>query len=573
MKVLLNAINAKYIHSNLAVYSLRAYAEQMITKSNQMQIEILEYTINHYIEDILQDIYRKKADVCAFSCYIWNIDFVFTLTKELHKLCPDMPIWVGGPEVSYNAINVLTEHEEINLVMMGEGEETFAELVQAISEGRAQEEIEGIAIRGEEGKIIVNDFRKPLDMSCLPFIYSEQDLKNFENKILYYETSRGCPFSCSYCLSSIERNVRFRSWEQVRQELQFFLDQRVVQVKFVDRTFNCNRAHARRIWSYITEHDNGITNFHFEVSADLLQDEDLILFQKMRMGLIQLEIGVQSTYEPTIQEIDRTMDLKRLKEIVDKIHSYGNIHQHLDLIAGLPEETYKQFQQSFNEVYAMKPDQLQLGFLKVLKGSKMHQMQKNYGLAYWDKAPYEVLFTKWICYDEILILKGIEEMVEVYYNSGQFVNTICYLLYFFENPYCFYEALAIYYKKEELHLLKHNRLARYEILMKFALEKIKKQRFEQKILEEIMLYDLYLRENVKKRPWWAADQSSFKKFYQPYYKENRTAHIEKFCLDPVETAKTGKKSGHEVHLMFHYDKRNPLTNNALVEKLQENFSD
>lgn len=568
MKVLLSAINAKYIHSNLAVYSLKAYAQKQNIKQNNVEIEILEYTINHYAEDILQDIYKKKADICAFSCYIWNIDLVFTLTKELHKLRPDMPIWLGGPEVSYDAVSVLAEHEEIDLVMMGEGEETFAELLAMVSgQSKKKEEITGIAFRDDQGEIRVNAFRQPLDMNQLPFIYTEEDLSRFENKILYYETSRGCPFSCSYCLSSIERKVRFRSWEQVQQELQFFLDHRVKQVKFVDRTFNCNPTHARNIWSYLTEHDNGVTNFHFEVSADLLKEEDLKLFSKMRAGLIQLEIGVQSTYEPTIQEIDRTMDLERLKVVVDTIHSYENIHQHLDLIVGLPKENYIQFIQSFNDVHAMKPDQLQLGFLKVLKGSKMYRMQKEYGLSYWDKPPYEVLFTNWINYDEILELKGVEEMVEVYYNSSQFVYTLRYLLHFFENPYDFYKALSDYYKREGLHLLKHNRLARYEILMKFALEFIKEPKFEKRALEELMIFDLYLRENVKKRPSWAVDQSRWKKLYQPYYRENKTAHIELFHQDPRKTAENGISVEKEMHILFDYQERNPLNDDAQVQEI------
>lgn len=568
MKVLLNAINAKYIHSNLAVYSLKAYAQQTGERRENVEVELLEYTINHYAENILQEIYEKKADICAFSCYIWNIDLVFTLTKELHKLCPTMPIWLGGPEVSYDAVSVLEKHEEIDLVMMGEGEETFAELLDFVAgKGKKKEDIAGITFRDGQGQIQVNEFRKPLDMSQLPFIYTEEDLDKFENKILYYETSRGCPFSCSYCLSSIERNVRFRSWEQVQRELQFFLDHRVKQVKFVDRTFNCNPKHARNIWNYLIEHDNGITNFHFEVSADLLKEADLELFQKMRVGLIQLEIGVQSTYEPTIQAIDRTMDLERLKTVVDTIHSYENIHQHLDLIVGLPQENYEQFIHSFNDVHAMKPDQLQLGFLKVLKGSKMHRMQKEYGLSYWDKPPYEVLFTNWISYDEVLELKGVEEMVEVYYNSSQFVYTLRYLFHFFATPYDFYKTLAQYYKREKLHLLKHNRLARYEILMKFALETIDDPNFERASLEELMIFDLYLRENIKKRPSWANDQSTWKKQYQPYLRENKTAHIELFHQDPTKTAQNGTSTPEEIHILFDYQNRNPLNDDAKTQKI------
>ena len=566
MKVLLTAINAKYIHSNLAVYSLKAYANRP-----DVDIQLLEYTINHYEEDILQDIYKQGGDIICFSCYIWNIDMVLTLVKELKKVRKDVPIWVGGPEVSYDARQVLEEHKDIDLVMMGEGEETFRQLLEMKMNGTdSLSSIHGIAYRNEIGEIHVNPPMEILDMNTLPFVYQEDDMKKFEHKIIYYESSRGCPFACSYCLSSVDRRVRFRDTKLVQQELQFFLDHKVPQVKFVDRTFNCKREHARMIWEYITEHDNGITNFHFEVSADILKEEDLELFQKMRPGLIQLEIGVQSTYEPTIKEIDRTMNLERLKSIVARINSYENIHQHLDLIVGLPYETYERFIQSFNEVHEMNPNQLQLGFLKVLKGSKMHRKREDYGIAYWDKTPYEVLSTNWITYDDVLKLKGVEEMTEVYYNSNQYVNTIRYLLHFFESPYDFYYEIAKYYEEKGLHLLKHNRLARYEILMDF----IKSQQLwlEEKglcieVLEEIMLYDLYLRENVKKRPSWAKDQSEFKKLYQPYYRENKTAHIELFTLDPVKTAKSGERVGERSHLLFRYETRNPLTYEAMVEEV------
>ena len=562
MKVLLTAINARYIHSNLAVYSLKAYANR-----EDINIEIFEYTINHYVEDILQDLYKQGGDVLCFSCYIWNIDMVISLAKEIHKLRPDVPIWVGGPEVSHNAYQVLSNHKEISIVMMGEGEQTFLELLEMKQDGSRQlSDIKGIAYRKEDGSICINEPREVLDMSTIPFVYQDDMMKKFENKIIYYETSRGCPFACSYCLSSVDRKVRFRKKELVEQELQFFLDHKVKQVKFVDRTFNCHREHARNIWEYITKHDNGVTNFHFEVSADILKEEDLILFQKMRPGLIQLEIGVQSTYEPTIKEIDRTMNLERLKAIVEKINSYENIHQHLDLIVGLPYETYERFIVSFNDVHAMNPNQLQLGFLKVLKGSKMHRLRKEYGIAYWDKAPYEVLYTNWVTFDEVLRLKGVEEMVEVYYNSNQYVNTIRYLLHFFESPYAFYDSLARYYEEKGLNEYKHNRLARYEILMDFLkVWNEEKQTIDLVIIEDIMLYDLYLRENVKKRPYWAKDQSVWKKAYHPYYKQYKTAHVEQFQFDVVETAKSGKIVGEPCHIGFHYEERNPLTYDATTK--------
>lgn len=562
MKVVLIAMNAKYIHSNLAIYSLKSYAKQ-----EGVDISLLEYTINHYEEDILQELYKHGGDIFCFSCYIWNIDMVLSITKELHKVRPDAKIWLGGPEVSYDAFEVLQQNEEISLVMMGEGEETFRQVLEHTKNGKDIWDIDGIAYRKEDGQIMVNKERELMDMNQLPFVYDDVDMKEFENKIIYYETSRGCPFLCSYCLSSIERRVRFRKKELVERELQFFLDHKVKQVKFVDRTFNCHRKHARNIWEYITEHDNGVTNFHFEVSADIITEEDLQLFQKMRKGLIQLEIGVQSTHEPTILEIRRTMNLERLKEIVEKINSYENIHQHLDLIVGLPYENYERFIQSFNDVHAMKPNQLQLGFLKVLKGSYMHQMRNEYGIVYWNKAPYEVLYTKWVTYNEVLLLKGVEEMVEVYYNSNQFVTTLNYLLPFFKTPYDFYQELALYYERQNLHLLKHNRLSRYEILRNFIQEK-QILELSKEVLDEIMMYDLYLRENMKKRPQWANNLETYKKQYQSYYKEHKTEHIEPFSYDMIQMAKTGEVIEKTCHIAFCYENRNPLTYEAEVSYVE-----
>lgn len=424
MKVLLAAVNAKYIHSNLAVHSLKAYA-----RTYTEEIEVAEYTINQTFDAILQDIYRRKPDLLGISCYLWNIEYVGQLLRELPKILPDTKIWLGGPEVSYDAKAVLEQYPKVEGVMCGEGEETFAELLRvyheekgALCSGVKRDElfsdIPGIAYRNKDKAVIQNDFRPVIDLSTIPFVYDH--IEDFENRIIYYESSRGCPFSCSYCLSSIDKCLRFREIELVKKELQFFIDKKVPQVKFVDRTFNCRHDHAMAIWTYIHEHDNGITNFHFEVSADLLNEKEIALINRMRPGLIQLEIGVQSANEITIREINRTMKIDVLSTIVDKIKKGNNVHQHLDLIAGLPYEGYESFGKSFDRVYKMNPEQLQLGFLKVLKGSVMHDRAQEYGIVYQDRAPYEVLSTKWLTYAEVIRLKQIEEMVEVYYNSGQF---------------------------------------------------------------------------------------------------------------------------------------------------------
>ena len=544
MKILLVACNAKYIHSNLAVYDLQAYASDYAD-----HIVLKEYTINQQKDDIMRDIYLEHPDVVCVSCYIWNLSFVKELMADLIKILPGADFWAGGPEVSYDAEKFLTENSEFKGVMVGEGEETFKELAGYYVEKNPQDlkNMTGICYRDGD-QIIHNGWRQIMDLSSIPFIY--KDLSEFKNRIIYYESSRGCPFSCSYCLSSIDKKLRFRDTETVKKELQFFIDNKVPQVKFVDRTFNCKHDHAMAIWKYINEHDNGVTNFHFEISADLLREEELQEMSTMRPGLIQLEIGVQSTNPDTIKAIHRTMDFEKLKGIVDRIHSFGNIHQHLDLIAGLPYEDYDSFRHSFNDVYALKPQQLQLGFLKVLKGSHMMEMCKEYGIVYKTQEPYEVLSTKWLDYDHVLKLKTVENMVEVYYNSGQFQNTLEYLENFFQDAFSIYERLGSFYMEKGYGDVSHTRMRRYEILLEF-LEDVPEISMDQ--VKDQMVYDLYLRENLKSRPGFARDQKPYKRQVWDFRKREKVAknaHVEVFADGTV--------------LLFNYADRDPLTNNAHV---------
>ena len=544
MKILLVACNAKYIHSNLAVYDLQAYASDYAD-----HIVLKEYTINQQKDDIMRDIYLEHPDVVCVSCYIWNLSFVKELMADLIKILPGADFWAGGPEVSYDAEKFLTENSEFKGVMVGEGEETFKELAGYYVEKNPQDlkNMTGICYRDGD-QIIHNGWRQIMDLSSIPFIY--KDLSEFKNRIIYYESSRGCPFSCSYCLSSIDKKLRFRDTETVKKELQFFIDNKVPQVKFVDRTFNCKHDHAMAIWKYINEHDNGVTNFHFEISADLLREEELQEMSTMRPGLIQLEIGVQSTNPDTIKAIHRTMDFEKLKGIVDRIHSFGNIHQHLDLIAGLPYEDYDSFRHSFNDVYALKPQQLQLGFLKVLKGSHMMEMCREYGIVYKTQEPYEVLSTKWLDYDHVLKLKTVENMVEVYYNSGQFQNTLEYLEKFFPDAFSIYERLGSFYMEKGYGDVSHTRMRRYEILLEF-LEDVPEISMDQ--VKDQMVYDLYLRENLKSRPGFARDQKPFERQVWDFRKREKVAknaHVEVFADGTV--------------LLFNYADRDPLTNNAYV---------
>ena len=558
LKILLAACNAKYIHSNLAVYNLKSCSGEY-----SHNVVIKEYTINQIQDDILKDIYLEQPDVICFSCYIWNISFVKELVPDLKKILPHVDFWAGGPEVSYDAVEFLKKNPAFFGVMVGEGEETFHELAGYYIERKPEnlKEIRGVAFHDETKvpDIVHTGWRELMDLSKVPFAYS--NLTEFKNRIIYYESSRGCPFSCSYCLSSIDKKLRFRDIELVKKELQFFIDNKVPQVKFVDRTFNCKHDHAMAIWRYITEHDNGITNFHFEISADLLREEELALMKTMRPGLIQLEIGVQSTNPQTIKAIRRTMDFEKLKGIVDQIHSFGNIHQHLDLIAGLPYEGYESFHKSFCDVYALRPEQFQLGFLKVLKGSHMMEMTGEYQILYKDREPYEVLSTAWLTYGEILGLKMVESMVEVYYNSGQFKHTLVFLEQYFEDPFRMYEALGRFYEKKGYSEISHSRMRRYEILMEFAGEQ---KEIPLEVLSDVMLLDLYLRENLKSRPSFASDQKPYERMIWDYRKAEKipkTAHIEVF--------RDGKT------ILFDYTDRDPLTNNArltdITDEVNKNY--
>ena len=576
VNIFLAAVNAKYIHSNLAVYSMRAYA-----KAQGIRTDLEEFTINQQKDEILKKLYEKQPQVLCFSCYIWNISFVKDLIRDLKQVLPQTEIWAGGPEVSYDAEKFLDEMPQVSGVMCGEGEETFLELAEYYinrqKEKKELSEIRGIVYR-QEKKIYRNPLREILDMDRLVFPY--EDMSLFRNKIIYYESSRGCPFSCSYCLSSIDKKLRFRSLNLVKKELQFFLDQKVSQVKFVDRTFNCRKEHAAEIWQYLKEHDNGITNFHFEIAADLLTEEEIALLNTMRPGAVQLEIGVQSTNPATIREIRRKTSFDRIREQTEKIKAGKNIHQHMDLIAGLPFEGYDSFRKSFCDVYALKPQQLQLGFLKVLKGSYMHEMAEEYGCLYKASEPYEVLETRWLDYGEICRLKGVEDMVEVYYNSGQFSRTMEAVEELFEDAFSMYEALARFYERKGYEGLSHSRIRRYEILREFLEER---QEADREYYDQLMVYDLYARENLKTRPVWAPDTGKYKQkireFYageaqEPRFFKNyrgyqakqleKMTHLEIFDWKVRE----GDRKRACCALLFDYSRRNPLTKDAEVYEVE-----
>ena len=592
MNILLAAINAKYIHSNLAVYSLRAYARKYIEET-----KIAEYTINQPVDEILMNIYTHRPDILCFSCYLWNISYVEQLIREIPKVLPDTKIWLGGPEVSYNAGEMLAEYPGLVGIICGEGEETFLELMDYYHTGTDLSEICGIVYRGKDGNIVQTLPRPVLDLSTVPFVY--EHIEDFRNRIIYYESSRGCPFSCSYCLSSIDKCLRFRDLDLVKREIQFFIDHEVPQVKFVDRTFNCRHDHAMTVWKYIKEHDRGITNFHFEIAADLLNEEEIELIRSMRPGLIQLEIGIQSANGETISEIKRKMDLEKVERTVSEIRGNRNVHQHLDLIAGLPYEDYDSFARSFDRVYSMRPDQLQLGFLKVLKGSLMHEKTQEYGLVYQDRPPYEVLSTKWLPYADVIRLKKIEEMVEVYYNSGQFRNTMEHVEKEFTGAFAMYSALADYYERNGLFSVSHSRIARYEILLHFLGEYMERYQggFEdrrQVVAESAenrqqsaaestedrmaeytawLTLDLYMRDNVKNRPSFLPENKISSDEAAAFYKteEEERRYLKNYA---GYDRRQMRKMTHLERLfgrmvLFDYQERDPLSGDAKVYEIEE----
>ena len=652
---LLVAVNAKYIHSNPAIYSLRAYAGEELRR----HVGLAEYTINQPMHQILADIYARKPDAIGFSCYIWNWRLIQELLGEIHKVLPKVRIWLGGPEVSYDADAILRRYPRLSGIMVGEGEATFRELLDYYvkppegtgTDFAARESVgEGICGSGElpekrRDRIATEEGRQQggyllegassglqkiqglclptgytpcralTEMDSIPFLYD--DLKPFENRILYYETSRGCPYRCSYCLSSIERQVRLRDMRVIEKELQFFLDNNVRQVKFIDRTFNCNHKHTMAVWEYLQEHDNGVTNFHFEISADILREDEIALLNSLRPGLAQLEIGVQSVNPETLKAVRRVMDVDRLEQIVAAIHRGHNVHLHLDLIAGLPYEDYESFGKSFDRVYRMRPEQLQLGFLKVLKGSEMWERAEEYGICYLEQPPYEVLYTKWLSYEEVLRLKGIEEMVELYYNSCQFTHTLPFLEKAFPGPFAMYEALADFYREKKYFTASPARSYRYHVLLDFAAE------YDGGRLEayrELLTYDIYLRENMKSRPDFAPDISDYKDEIKTFFqKEERDrkylpdyegydwkqlgkmAHLEPFTwpvwdigrmtesysgadsgapkqsagempeqsveLVPEQRRNPEGKAAARSFVLFDYRRRNPLTYEAAVQTL------
>lgn len=463
MRVLLSTLNSKYIHTALSLRYLKAYAEGKLAES---ELSIREFTINQSINHILGEIYRERPDVLAMSVYIWNINETLDIVKSLKKVAPEVKVILGGPEVSFEIEKLLEETPEIDYVIYGEGEASFLDLIRTLHSGGEIEKVDGVAFR-KDGKAVVNKPRKLLEtLDEIPPVYGD-DLSEYRDKIIYYESSRGCPFNCKFCLSSTIDGLRFAGLERVKRDMKIFLDANVKQVKFIDRTFNARKDYSREIMEYLYSNDNGTTNFHFEVTAHLIDEDTLQFLSNMPEGLFQFEIGVQSTNEKTIEDVTRTTDFEKLSQAVKRLKALGNIHLHLDLIAGLPYEGYESFRKSFNDVYSLDPDKLQLGFLKLLKGSAMRAEADKHEFKFMDKAPYEVLETKYLSYGDMLRLKDIEEVVEIYGNESDFEKTVKYLIGKYDTPFDFYEDFSDYCRRSGFYDSPKSKLNQYKKLVDF----------------------------------------------------------------------------------------------------------
>ncbi|MGU9139214.1 B12-binding domain-containing radical SAM protein [Clostridium perfringens] len=543
MKILLTAINSKYIHSNLAVRYLKAF-----TKDLDFQGDIKEFSINDRVENILEGIIEEKPDVVAFSCYIWNMEFVNRLAELIKLVNPNIEILYGGPEVSYEGKEFLENHEG-EYVIVGEGEKTFREFVlYKLGEGKI-EDIKGLNYK-RDGKVFENPKRPEMDMNELVFPYTYEE--DINNKIVYYEASRGCPFKCKYCLSSVMHGVRFLDVERVKKELKYFMERGLKLVKFVDRTFNCNREYTVELLKYLSEQDTE-TRFHFEVAADLLTEEQIEILNNAPKGRFQLEVGVQTTNNEVLHNINRYITYENIKEKVLKVAAGKNVMQHLDLIAGLPGEDLESFKKSFNDVHAIRPDEIQLGFLKLLKGSSMREEAEKWGIVYSPYAPYEIIRSKDISYEELLLLKKVEAMVDKYYNSCKFNNVIKFFLNIYEKPFDFYYDLAMFFEEKGNFKRSIGNVEYYKILLDFYLEKIGGE--DEGLFKEVLKFD-YLCFNKKRwlpdflvRTITKEDEQNIKDSFDrqmPFKK----AHIEKFEIDIINYIKNGEINFEPKYLIF-----------------------
>lgn len=534
MNILLVAINAKYIHSSLAVCNLYGY----LNDDEKKHVHVKEFTVNQSEAFIVSELFRAMPSVLAFSCYIWNIDIVLSIAETFKKILPHVSIIIGGPEVSYEN-NVL---KNIDIIVRGEGEEPFRRIVQGLLKGEPLHSI--------------NLDTSPPPLKDIPFAY-QNGFESLTNRIIYYETSRGCANRCGYCLSSITKGVRFLSWPRVKNDLDKFLAAGVKQVKFIDRTFNCAKKHAMAIWQYLIDHDNGVTNFHFEIAGERIDEDAFALLAQARNGLFQFEIGVQSTNPVTLESINRATDTGRLLTNAKRLKQLGSIHLHLDLIVGLPFENYESFAKSFNDVFLCYPHKLQVGFLKLLKGSQLRKDATVHGIKYKQAAPYQVLETNFITFAQIDKLHHVEHMVETFYNGTGFKTAIRYILSHFPTPFNFFETLATYWYDCGNHLVSHKKFTLYTFLYNFA------QKFlpgEMRPICELLKFDMLLAENVRAFPAWVDE------YYTPDNRQiTRNTAIHRFQYDVMAYKRTPQHPLQKGETVVHFDYTSAPVKACLIE--------
>jgi len=548
MKIMLTAINSKYIHTNLAI----RYLYQSLKKLDE-EILLKEYTINQHLDDLLKSIYEEQPDVIGFSCYIWNISLVHQLGRELKKVLPDTRIILGGPEVGFDTREIMEQEDYIDMIVKGEGEAVFYDLLKRIKADESYHDIENIAFR-VRGRIIENPSKSSNTFhDHAPFPYD--GLRIDPNKIYYYESARGCPYNCEYCLSSAISGVSFLAMEKIHRELDFFLRNNVKQVKFVDRTFNANKKHALEIMKYLLKNNNHHTNFHFEITAELIDDDIIEFLKTVPKGLFQFEVGVQSTNPETLSAINRRMSFDSIKSALEALVKLDNIHIHLDLIAGLPYEDYFTFRKSFNEVFSLRADKLQLGFLKLLKGSALRRKSEDYGYVHTEGPPYEILENFWINYTEILKLKDVENLLEKYWNDHGFPRTLDYVINtrYQANAFKFFEDFSGYWKDKGLNEQSQSKESLYVILFEFC----KNRNFEETLYIQNLLRFDYLKENGKRKIPKALEAKSKEDQEKIWSKEEAHEFLqnrenrERFLPDSLDTST--KKLIKKVHFeVFEY---------------------
>lgn len=545
MKVLLTAINSKFVHSNLAVRYLKAFTEDM-----DYECKIREFSINDRDEKILEEIIKEKADVIAFSTYIWNIEVVKRLSNLIKLVDENIKIVYGGPEVSYDSLNILKELPG-DYVIQGEGEKTYREFIEYLLGSRDVRNIRGLYFK-ENGEVISNGNRPLMNMEEIVFPYKEDE--NLDNKIVYYEASRGCPFNCKYCLSSTTHGVRFLNVERVKKELQYFIDKKVRLVKFVDRTFNCNFKFSMAIWEFLINAETN-TQFHFEISADILKPQELELLRKAPKDRFQFEVGVQTTNDDVLNRINRFVNFSDIKEKVVELLEIKNIKQHLDLIAGLPGEDITSFKKSFNDVYSIGPEEIQLGFLKLLRGSSMREEAEEYGMKYSPYPPYEILQTKDVSYDELLVLKKVESMVDKYYNSQKFNNIIKFLINSFDTPYDFYLELGNYFDKKGYFDRNIGNSEYYKVFLDFNMDITK---LDSEVLRDIIKYDYLMFNKRRGMPEFLGkglekcQESKIKDLLRDEY-SFREHYIESFIININDFVKDNYVNKEKVYFLCSYD--------------------